>query len=195
MRNKFNFSFFITILGGAMLGSCNNSETKVPGSGSADSGTAVFPERKAFHDTLGNQQTDLYILQNSKGMKAAITNYGGRLVSLLVPDKNGKLIDVVVGFKTVKEYVNATEPYFGATIGRYGNRIAKGKFSLDGKQYRLFVNNGPNTLHGGKKGYQAVVWNAKQLNDSTLELTYLSKDDEEGFPGTLDVKVTCSVTN
>src|SRR4030095_16830285 len=80
-------------------------------------------------------------------------------------------------------------------VGRYGNRIAKGKFSLDGKQYSLFTNNGPNTLHGGKNGYQEVVWNGKQLNDSTLELTYLSKDGEEGFPGNLDVKITCSLTS
>lgn len=183
------------IAGSSVLVSCNNPETKVSGQDSSDSSIVTLPERKAFRDTINDLQTDLYILQNSKGMKGAITNYGGRLVSLLVPDKNGKLTDVVVGFKTVKDYVSSTEPYFGATIGRYGNRIAKGKFSLDGKQYSLFTNNGPNTLHGGKNGYQAVVWNAQQLNDSTLELTYLSKDGEEGFPGNLDVKVTCRLTN
>jgi aldose 1-epimerase len=127
-------------------------------------------------------------------MEAAITNYGGRLVSLLVPGKSGKMTDVVDGFKNVQDYVNSTEPYFGATIGRFGNRIAKGKFSLDGKQYTLFTNNGANTLHGGKKGYQAVVWDAKQVNDSSLELTYLSKDMEEGFPGNLIIKVTYSLT-
>ena len=97
-----------------------------------------------------------------------ITNYGGRLVSLLVPDKNNKLTDVVAGFSDIEGYQQSTEPYFGATIGRYGNRIAKGKFSLDGKTYQLFTNNGSNTLHGGKKGFQDVVWDAKQLNDHTL---------------------------
>ena len=195
MRNNFITLFFIILLGYSMLISCNNSETRASGSVSADSGMVALPQRKDFQDTLNNQQTDLYILQNSKGMKAAVTNYGGRLVSLLVPDKNDKLTDVVVGFKTVKDYVNSAESYFGATIGRYGNRIANGKFSLDGKQYNLFTNNGPNTLHGGKKGYQAVVWNAKQLNDSMLELTYLSKDGEEGFPGNLEVKVIYSLTS
>ncbi|HEX2535475.1 MAG TPA: aldose epimerase family protein, partial [Chitinophagaceae bacterium] len=94
----------------------------------------------------------------------------------------------------VGDYIASTEPYFGATIGRYGNRIAKGRFTLDGKTYTLFTNNGPNTLHGGKKGFQAVVWDARQPNDSTLELHYLSKDGEEGFPGNLDVTVTYRLT-
>ena len=179
----------------SMLSSCSNSETKTTETSSADSTAVAVPDAKDFQDTINGQTTGLYVLQNSKGMKAAITNYGGRLVSLLVPDKNGKLTDVVVGFKSIDDYVNSTEPYFGATIGRYGNRIAKGKFTLDGKQYSLFTNNGPNTLHGGKMGYQAVVWNAKQINDSTLELAYLSKDGEEGFPGKLDVKVTYRLTN
>lgn len=128
-------------------------------------------------------------------MTAAFTNYGGRLVGLWVPDKNGKMTDVVVGFKNVQEYANSSEPYFGATIGRYGNRIAKGAFMLDSIHYTLFANNGPNTLHGGKKGFQYVVWDATQLNDSTLELAYLSKDMEEGFPGNLNVKVTCKLSN
>jgi aldose 1-epimerase len=151
-------------------------------------------DKKNFETTIDGKQTDLYTLKNHNGMEAYITNYGGRLVSLKVPDKNGKMTDVVMGFKRVQDFVSSTEPYFGATIGRYGNRIAKGKFSLDGKQYTLFTNNGANTLHGGKKGYQAVVWGAKQINDSTLELTYLSKDMEEGYPGNLNVKVTYSLT-
>ncbi len=195
MRNSLITSLLTIIVIISMFSSCSNSETKTKETSSADSTAVAMQDAAAFRDTINNQSTDLYVLQNGKGMKAAITNYGGRLVSLLVPDKNGKLTDVVVGFKSVKDYVNSTEPYFGATIGRYGNRIAKGKFTLDGKQYTLFTNNGPNTLHGGKNGYQAVVWNAKQLNDSTLELTYLSKDGEEGFPGNLDVKVMYRLTN
>lgn len=142
-----------------------------------------------FIDTIDGKAVALYVLRNSDGDCAAVTNYGGRLVGLIVPDKDGRPTDVVVGFKSVKDYINSTEPYFGATIGRVGNRIAKGKFSLDGKSYSLFTNNGPNTLHGGKKGYQDVVWDAQQPNDSTLQLKYSSKDGEEGFPGNLDITV------
>jgi aldose 1-epimerase len=153
-----------------------------------------LPSRAAFRQTIDGSATDLYILKNRTGMTAAITNYGGRLVSLFVPDNENKPTDVVVGFDSVQQFVQSTEPYFGATIGRYGNRIAKGKFTLDGKEYKLFANNGPNTLHGGKKGYQDVVWEAKQIGDSSVELRYLSKDNEEGFPGNLDVKVTYMLT-
>ncbi len=156
--------------------------------------TGQLPDRSNFVDTLDGKATDLYIIKNSRGSKLAITNYGGRFVGLLVPDKTGRLRDVVVGFKTLEGFINSTEPYFGATIGRVGNRIAKGKFSIDGKEYNLFTNNGPNTLHGGKKGFQYVVWDAEQLNDSTLVLSYLSKDGEEGFPGNLQVKVTYGLT-
>ena len=183
--------------------SCNNDNANqntpqatdsIEGQTTASTADAI-PNRSDFQDTIDGKPTDLYILKNNKGMTLAITNYGGRFVSLLVPDKEGKMRDVVVGFKTIDEFVNSTEAYFGATIGRFGNRIAKGKFSLDGKEYSLFTNNGPNTLHGGRKGFQAVVWNARQLNDSTLELTYLSKDREEGFPGNLNVKVTYGLTS
>lgn len=183
--------------------SCNNDNANqntpqatdsIEGQTTASTADAI-PNRSDFQDTIDGKPTDLYILKNNKGMTLAITNYGGRFVSLLVPDKEGKMRDVVVGFKTIDEFVNSTEAYFGATIGRFGNRIAKGKFSLDGKEYSLFTNNGPNTLHGGRKGFQAVVWNARQLNDSTLELTYLSKDGEEGFPGNLNVKVTYGLTS
>lgn len=154
-----------------------------------------LPAQSAFRASIDGKQTDLFVIKNKNGMTAAITNYGGRLVSLLVPDKNGKLVDVVVGFDSVAGYEHSTEPYFGATIGRYGNRIAKGKFTLDGKQYTLFTNNGTNTLHGGKKGFQYQVFDAKPVGDSSLELNYLSKDMEEGYPGNLQVKVTYTVTS
>lgn len=167
-----------------MLSSC--------GTGDKSSSNAV---NKGFDTLVDGKKTSLYIISNAHNMKAAITNYGGRVVSLQVPDKNGKATDVVVGFSSVKDYINSTEPYFGATIGRFGNRIAKGRFNIDGKKYSLFVNNGPNTLHGGKKGFQAVVWDAIQKNDSTLELHYISKDMEEGFPGRLSVKVVYMLTN
>ncbi|HWW38270.1 aldose epimerase family protein [Pedobacter sp.] len=150
---------------------------------------------KAFEKKIDGKEVHLYTLENNSGCKALITNYGGRLVSLLVPDKNQKLVDVVAGFNSVDGYQQSTEPYFGATIGRYGNRIAKGRFTLDGKVYTLFTNNGPNTLHGGKKGYQDVVWDAKVLDKQSLELTYLSKDMEEGFPGNLNLKVIYTLTD
>ena len=200
-----NLSLIAATFAFASLASCNNSSSdKETNSDStntmATTNTAgtetspLIPDKKNFETTVDGKPTDLYVLKNHNGMEAAITNYGGRLVSLIVPDKNGKMTDVVVGFKSVHDYQNSTEPYFGATIGRYGNRIAKGKFSLDGKQYTLFTNNGSNTLHGGKKGYQYVVWDVKQLNDSALQLSYLSKDMEEGFPGNLNIKVTYSLT-
>ncbi|GAO41561.1 aldose epimerase family protein [Flavihumibacter petaseus] len=148
----------------------------------------------AFDSTIDGKTAQLFQLSNGKGLRCAITNYGGRIVSLEAPAKDGKSRDVVVGFATASDYLNSTEPYFGATIGRVGNRIANGKFTLDSVQYTLFTNNGPNTLHGGKKGFQAVVWDAKQLGDSSLELTYTSPDGEEGFPGTLKVKVTYTLT-
>jgi aldose 1-epimerase len=149
---------------------------------------------KGFDTTINNKAIKLYVLKKG-GITAKFTNYGGRLVSLLVPDKQGKIVDVVVGHASVNDYVKSTEPYFGATIGRFGNRIAKGKFNLNGKTYSLFNNNGPNSLHGGKMGFQYVVWDAQQPNASTLVLKYLSKDGEEGFPGNLNVTVTYSITD
>ena len=133
--------------------------------------TSTTTTAKSFGKLSDGTETQQYTLTNSKGMKAVFANYGGRLVSLLVPDKNGKLTDVVVGFSDAAAYEKSTEPYFGATIGRIGNRIAKGRFTLNGQEYKLFTNNGPNTLNGGKKGFQAVIWNAKQVNNQTLELT------------------------
>jgi aldose 1-epimerase len=180
-----------------LMGACKQSATKTDTSTTMkDSITyGKLPAESAFEKTIDGKQTHLFVLKNRNGMEAAITNFGGRLVALLVPDSAGKMIDVSVGMSSVDDYVKSTERYYGATIGRYGNRIAKGHFTLDGKQYTLAINNAPNTLHGGKKGYQDVVWDAKKINDQTLELTYLSKDMEEGFPGNLKVKVTYSLTD
>jgi len=177
------------------LAACNNQPDKQTAATTPDTVKQVaLPPKTAFEKTIDNKKTDLFILKNKNGAEAAITNYGGRLVSLLVPDTAGKMTDVVAGFESVEGFQKSTEPYFGATIGRYGNRIAKGHFTLEGKQYKLYLNNKQNTLHGGKKGFQDVVWDAKQLNDTTLELTYLSKDMEENFPGNLKVKVTYVLT-
>ena len=190
--------FFFILLSSAILSGCVNGKSNNSTSQNMTDSTnhkMNLPDKKAFQDSIDGKMTNLFILKNKNGITAAITNYGGRLVGLWVPDKMGKMTDVVVGFASVQKYVGASEPYFGATIGRYGNRIAKGKFSLDGKEYLLLKNNGPNTLHGGKKGFQYVVWDAVQPNDSTLQLHYLSKDMEEGFPGNLDVKVTYTLTD
>jgi aldose 1-epimerase len=149
----------------------------------------------AFESTINGKQTHLYTLKNKNGVIATFTNYGGRIVSLLAPDKDGKLTDVVLGYESVEGFEKSTEPYYGATIGRYGNRIAKGHFKIDGKDYQSSINNTPNMLHGGKNGYQSVVWDARQIDSTTLELTYLSKDMEEGFPGNLTVRVVYSLTD
>lgn len=148
----------------------------------------------AFAESINGKQTRLFILENDS-IRAAITNYGGRLVSLWVPGKDGKMTDVVLGFDSLQPYIQSTEPYFGASIGRYGNRIAKGKFSIDGKEYSLPVNNPPNTLHGGKVGFESRVFDAEQVSDSSLVLTYLSPDGEQGFPGNLKVKIVYTLTN
>ena len=174
------------------LGACLNLSANHTMS---DTQSPKLPEASAFEKTIDGKQTNLHVLKNKNGVEAGITNFGGRLVYLLVPDKTGKLTDVVEGFDSVGGYEKSTEPYFGALIGRFGNRIAKGEFTLDGKQYTLFKNNGPNTLHGGKKGYQDVVWDAKQINDTTLQLNYLSKDMEEGFPGNLSIQVVFTLGN
>lgn len=187
------FSIIITF-----LVSCSDSINKTKEAVSNTDSTmkqSIIPYKSKFEKTIEGKRTSLFFLKNNNGMTAAITNYGGRVVSLLVPAKDGKMVDVVVGFGSVEDYERSTEPYFGASIGRYGNRIAKGTFSLDGKRYTLFKNNGPNTLHGGKKGFQAVVWDAVQPNDSTLQLSYVSKDGEEGFPGDLTVKIIYTLTS
>ena len=137
-----------------------------------------------------------YTLRNSRGVEARICNYGGIVVSLKVPDKNGKFGDVVLGYDNLDSYIK-NNPFFGALIGRYGNRIAKGKFTLNGKEYTLAVNNGANSLHGGLKGFDKVVWEGKSIASSSgpaLELTYVSKDGEEGYPGNLSVTAVYTLT-
>jgi aldose 1-epimerase len=174
---------------------CNSRTKKDPGISSDSSSMLNLQSKTAFQTLIDGKNTDLFILRNKNKAEAAFTNYGARIVSLRVPDQSGKLTDVVVGFAGVEAYRQSTEPYFGATIGRYGNRIAGGKFKLDGQEYSIFINNTPNALHGGKKGFQDVVWDARQVNDQTLEFSYLSKDMEEGFPGNLQVKVIYSLSD
>jgi aldose 1-epimerase len=154
-------------------------------------------EKRDFGRTTDGVSVDLYVLTNATGSKAMVTNYGAILTELHVPDHNGKLGDVVLGFSKLEDYL-AGHPFFGATVGRVTNRIAKGKFTLDGKEYSLAVNNGPNSLHGGKKGFDKVVWKAEPVaasNAASVAFTYLSPDGEEGYPGNLTVTVTYTLTD
>jgi aldose 1-epimerase len=147
----------------------------------------------AFSHTVDGKQTRLFHLKNGD-IEAAVTNYGAKLVSLLAPDKEGNKLDINIGFSDIAQYLNFKDAYYGATVGRYANRIAFGKFSLNGKEYALATNNGPNHLHGGKKGFDDVVWDAEQKDEATLVLSYLSKDGEEGYPGNVKVTVTYHLT-
>ena len=141
-----------------------------------------------FKSTVNGKETGLYVLKNGD-ITTAITNYGGRIVSLLAPDKNGQLEDIVLGFSSIEGYLKADTPFHGSLIGRVGNRIAKGKFTLDGVEYTLPINNAPNHLHGGPDGFHNQVWDVQSANDTSIVLNYLSKDGEMGYPGNLDVKV------
>ena len=151
-------------------------------------------KRENFQTVIDGKTTDLYTLKNSNDIIIKITNYGGKIVQILVPDRNGNLGDVVLGYETIDGFINGS-PSMGALIGRYANRIAKGKFELNGKTYTLATNNGPNHLHGGVKGFRFKVWDAKKIDDQKLELSYLSMDGEEGYPGNLIVKVTYTLTD
>lgn len=179
----------LMLAGGILLSACNNNRPKEENASSTEASDTT-----EFGGNIDGKEVKLFTITNNKGLTAQLTNYGGRLVSLVVPDKDGKPTDVVLGFSSADAYKASTEPYYGATIGRVGNRIAKGKFTLDGVPYSIFTNNGQNALHGGKKGFQDVVWDAQQLSDSSLVFTYHSPDGEENFPGNLDVKVTFTAT-
>src|SRR6266542_6938034 len=166
----------------------------------ADSGErkTMKLEQRLFGTTPDGTAVKIYTLANRQGMVAKITEYGAILTELWVPDRNGIPGDVVLGFDNLERYVKG-HPFFGAIAGRVANRIAKGKFTLDGKEYTLAINNGPNHLHGGKKGFDKKVWDAKPLpstaKEQGIEFHYLSKDGEEGYPGNLDVTVTYTLTD
>ena len=147
-----------------------------------------------FQKTIDGKVTNLYLLKNDK-IQVYITNYGGRIVSILTPDRYGQMGDVVLGFKSIDDYLSANGPYHGALIGRVGNRIAKGKFTLDGKTYSLPINNNQNHLHGGPEGFNNRVWEVKAVDQSSISMNYLSKDGEMGYPGNLNVQVKYSLNN
>jgi len=144
-------------------------------------------DQRSFQADIQGKKTDLYILRNEQGMEVAVTNYGCALISIMVPDKRGCFANVVQSHDSIEGTVHSPEPFLSTTIGRYGNRIAKGKFTLWGKDYQLTVNNGPNSLHGGPTGFHARVWDAKQTDKQTIKFHYRSSDGEEGFPGNVDI--------
>jgi aldose 1-epimerase len=175
--------FFIIII--ACLSGCDKNSKKMD------------ITKEEFGKTTEGQVVYLYTLKNNKGLTVKITNYGGIVTSLMVPDRNGNQEDVVLGYDKFDDYLKAS-PYFGAIVGRYGNRIAKGKFVLDGIEYNLAKNNDENHIHGGIKGFDKVVWNAEDFcndEDVGVKLCYKSRDGEEGYPGNLDVTVIYTLTN
>lgn len=155
---------------------------------------ACTPKNQKGKMNQQNMEPEVIELKNNNGMRIKITNFGGSIMSILVPDKNGQLGEVVLGYDTPQEYFSGN-PYFGALIGRYGNRIAQGRFNLNGNHYELAKNNGDNHLHGGNIGYNNVFWHIIEANNNSVKLHYLSKDGEEGYPGNLNIYVTYTLTD
>ena len=151
--------------------------------------------KKSYYGTIDNDTVYAYTIKNNKGLKAVISNYGGTVLSLWTPDKSGVPGDIILGYDSLAGYRQKANPYFGALIGRYANRIHHGTFQIDGKTYTLDLNNSGNSLHGGLKGFDKVIWTVNLVNDSSLAISYLSRDGEEGYPGNLNVKVVYSITS
>lgn len=157
--------------------------------------TASGLDPKRFISVIDGKATALYVLTNSRGAEICVINYGAIVPSIMMPDREGHLANVVLGMEDIEGVAHGPEPYLGATIGRYGNRIAGAQFTLDGVTYHVTASQAPNCLHGGKKGFHACVWDAEQINEQTLLLRYTAKDGEEGFPGNLAVEMTYTLTD
>jgi len=182
----------LVISGGTLLASCNNNTA--PKEESKDStATAATAGPRSFGQADG-QEVLQYTLKNANGMEVKILNYGGTITDIITPDKQGQKGNVVLSYESLDGYQQKGQPYFGALVGRYANRIANAKFTLDGKEYKLAANNNGNTLHGGLKGFDKVVWTATPAGDSSLQLVYTSKDGEEGYPGNLQATVVYTLT-
>ena len=184
----------VAAVAGAMLCSCSSVHNRMT---SDQAKGRLEINVKPFGETSEGQQVRLYTLRNANGLSAEIMTYGAIVVTLKTPDRNGKMGDIVLGYDNLQDYIK-NSPYFGAIVGRYGNRIAQGKFTLDGVEYKLAVNNGENHLHGGIKGFDKVVWSDEPVWKADavgVKLSYLSKDGEEGYPGNLNATVTYLLTN
>lgn len=190
--------FGLTILSLATLNlQCKGNQKESKESSITQKTDSVSIEKTAFGSTPKGEKVESYTLKNQKGMEVSILTYGGIITSLKVPNKAGVSEEVVIGFSNLEQYTK-DNPYFGALIGRYGNRIAKGQFTLDGIKYQLATNNGVNALHGGPEGFHRKVWTAEEAkagDAATLKLKYVSKDMEEGYPGNLTVFVTYTLNN
>jgi len=183
------------VLACLICASCNNDPNHEHKSEQQPAEKMKFNIAESFFGTFENLPVTKYTLTNPSGMEVSIINYGGTITDIVVPDKGGNKGNVVARFDSLSGYLQKGNPFFGSLVGRYGNRIANAQFSLDGKKYMLAANNDGNSLHGGNKGFDKVVWKAeKNAGDSSLELTYLSKDGEEGYPGNLSVKVVYTLT-
>lgn len=195
MKQKTNrLALFIFTL--ISIAACKEKNKKTQSVESEVNKTMVI-EKSKFGKLDDGSAIDKYVMTNKNGMEVSVISYGGRIVSLKVPDKNGKLENVTLGFDNIEDYVSEN-PFFGALVGRYGNRIAKGKFSIDDTEYTLVTNNGENHLHGGTVGFDKIVWAVQPIegaDESKLELRYLSKDGEEGYPGNLEVTVLYTLNN
>ncbi len=190
-------AILVSLVGGCLfMTSCEKAPRKQPTTAKKER-PKMAVEKAPYGKLPDGRQVDIYTLTNANGMKVRLTNYGAITVGVEAPDRDGKLTDVTLGYDTLEGWLGSTS-YFGATVGRYGNRIAKGKFTLDGKTYTLATNNGENHLHGGVKGFDKVLWEAEPLktdNAVGVTFTYLSKDGEEGYPGNLNVTAVYSLTN
>lgn len=183
---KIPVGFAVAVLGLSMLAGCAAKKEEVP--------VSVTLEKSEF-GVVNGKPAQLYVLRNAKGMEIAVTDYGAHLTRVKTPDAKGNVADVVLGFDTLDGYLGK-HPYMGATVGRYANRIANGRFTLNGKEYRLATNNGPNALHGGLQGFDKKMWSAEEVTTNhgpAVRFTYVSPDGEEGYPGTLTVSVTYSL--
>jgi len=195
MKKQNQAFLIISFLFLLFLTACNDSSQPGNNVAEAKKDTMEFQITEKPYGNYNNQAITEYTITNPSGMQVSILNYGGTLTHIITPDKNGTKGNVILSFDSLAGYLQKENPYFGAIVGRYGNRIANAKFTLDGKTYTLAANNDGNSLHGGLKGFDKVVWTAKKLpGDSSLQLTYLSKDGEEGYPGNLNAKVVYSLT-
>ncbi len=195
MKRNLSKTLLSVVTLSVFLVSCQDNKKKEPVQAEEPVSHNLPLDSATFGGTIDNKKVSLYTISNNKGMHAQLTNYGARVASLIVPDKEGNPVDVVIGMSSVEDYKNSTEAYFGATIGRYGNRLAQGKFTLNGQEYSVPLNNGENALHGGIKGFQDVVWEVVSADENSIVFSYLSPDMEEGFPGNLDVKVRYTLTD
>jgi len=195
MNKLLSFAILSVLASGFLFNSCKNPPEDTNHNTNNDSMNTIktMLSQQAFGNVDGKEVTQ-YILLNGRGMEVRILNYGGTVTNIIVPDSSGALDDVVLGFDSLAGYLQKGNPYFGCIVGRYANRIANARFTLEGKKYQLATNNKGNSLHGGIKGFDKVVWKASPIGDSSIQLNYTSKDGEEGYPGNLNVQVVYTLT-